>query len=302
MSAQELPRVLSYQGKVASGGVPFEGVGQFKFALLAPSGSGASAVASLSAGSVASLSLVSGGSGYLAAPAVRISGGGGSGATATATISGGVVTGITVTAPGSGYSSAPTVSFEAAEGDYTVIWRNDGGTGAGEPATAVALNVTRGLFSARIGDVSFPNMAEIGPEVLSKYPVNLRIWFNNGSTGSQVLSPDVRVGASFFANKTSVASGAGLGAYSAIAASTFGTVLQAGGDGFVMVSVGGTTRGQKASVEIGETAASLNIVFRGESGYYGSATTITVPVRKGMYYRISGAVEFAQWVPLGVSP
>lgn len=196
--AQDVPRVLNYQGKVASGGVPFDGVGQFKFALLAPSGSGASATATVTSGFITSVTVNTGGSGYVAAPVVKLSGGGGTGATATATISGGVVIGITVTAPGSGYSSAPTVSFQAAEGDYGIVWRNDGSASAGEPATAVGLTVSKGLFSARLGDTAFPNMAAIEDTVFQKAPLRLRVWFNDGTKGWQQLSSDNIIGSSAF--------------------------------------------------------------------------------------------------------
>ena len=201
--AQDVPRVLNYQGKVASGGVPFDGVGRFKFALLAPSGSGVSATATVTSGFVTAVTVNSGGSGYAAAPVVKLSGGGGTGATATATISGGVVTGITVTAPGSGYSSAPTVSFEAAEGDYGIVWRNDGAASAGEPATAVGLTVSKGLFSARLGDTAFPNMAAIGDTVFQKAPLRLRVWFNDGVKGSQQLGQDVGIGGAAYAMSVS---------------------------------------------------------------------------------------------------
>jgi hypothetical protein len=198
VDAQEVPRVLNYQGKVASGGVPFDGVGQFKFALLAPSGSGVAATATVTSGFVTAVTVNSGGSGYVAAPVVKLSGGGGAGATAAATVSGGVVTGVTVTAPGSGYTSAPTVSFEAAEGDYGIVWKNDGTTSAGEPATAVGLTVSKGLFSARIGDTSFPNMAEIGDGVWDKPNLRLRTWFNDGTRGFQGLAPDQKLSASAY--------------------------------------------------------------------------------------------------------
>ena len=197
--AQDVPRVLNYQGKVASGGVPFDGVGQFKFALLAPSGSGVSATATVTSGFLTSVTVNSGGSGYAAAPVVKLSGGGGTGATAAATISGGVVTGIAVTAPGSGYSSAPTVSFEAAEGDYGIVWRNDGSASAGEPATAVGLTVSKGLFSARLGDTAFPNMAAIGDTVFQKAPLRLRVWFNDGVKGSQQMGQDVGIAGAAYA-------------------------------------------------------------------------------------------------------
>jgi autotransporter-associated beta strand protein len=74
-------------------------------ALQAPTGSG-----------VISIPVTNGGSGYIGAPAVVLSGGG-TGATAVATVANGVVTGITVTNPGIGYTSAPQVSFVGGGGN-----------------------------------------------------------------------------------------------------------------------------------------------------------------------------------------
>jgi hypothetical protein len=74
------------------------------------------------AGSLDSVTITAGGTGYTTAPTVALTGGGGTGATAVATVAAGVVTGVTVTNPGSGYTSVPTVAF----------------TGAGTGATAVA--------------------------------------------------------------------------------------------------------------------------------------------------------------------
>ncbi|MBE8590820.1 phage tail protein [Pseudomonas sp. MAFF 301449] len=74
-------------------------------------------------GSLAAISVLSGGTGYTTAPTVAITGGGGTGATATAIVAGGAVTGINITSPGTGYTSAPTVAFT-------------GGAGSGATATA----------------------------------------------------------------------------------------------------------------------------------------------------------------------
>jgi autotransporter-associated beta strand protein len=82
-------------------------------ALSAPSGSGLNG----------SVTLNSGGSGYIGAPAVTFSGGGGAGAAGYATISGGAVTGVVITSPGVDYSSTPTIVFT-------------GGGGSGASATA----------------------------------------------------------------------------------------------------------------------------------------------------------------------
>ncbi len=69
-------------------------------ALVPPTGAG-----------VATIPVATGGAGYSAAPLVKITGGGGSGATAVAVLSGGSVASILVTCPGVNYTSAPTVAL-----------------------------------------------------------------------------------------------------------------------------------------------------------------------------------------------
>lgn len=77
-------------------------------------------------GSVATIEVTAGGSGYSSAPTVTIgppNQTGGVQATAEATISGGIVTAITITEPGTGYTSAPAISFSsgAATATATII-------------------------------------------------------------------------------------------------------------------------------------------------------------------------------------
>ena len=68
--------------------------------LLAPTGQG-----------ITSIAVGNAGTDYLGQPIVRITGGGGTGATAVATVSNGSVTGITITNPGTGYTSEPTIEL-----------------------------------------------------------------------------------------------------------------------------------------------------------------------------------------------
>jgi hypothetical protein len=83
---------------------------------LTPLLSGATGTALAAGGFVFDSQLVSGGTGYVQAPAVRLVGGGGSGATATATVNNGAVVAITVVSPGSGYSSPPSLQIDPPNG------------------------------------------------------------------------------------------------------------------------------------------------------------------------------------------
>jgi hypothetical protein len=74
-----------------------------------PAPTGATATANEAYGYVFSITVTSGGSGYLTPPLVSIVGGGGGGAQAVASISNGVVTAVNIQYAGSGYSSVPVV-------------------------------------------------------------------------------------------------------------------------------------------------------------------------------------------------
>lgn len=75
-------------------------------------GETATAVATVTAGFVTSITVTSGGSGYTTAPTVRISGGGGNGATAAAVLEGDRVALVVVLTAGSGYTSSPIITIE----------------------------------------------------------------------------------------------------------------------------------------------------------------------------------------------
>ncbi len=75
-------------------------------------------------GTIATLTLVAGGTGYTSGSLV-FSGGGGTGAAGTFIAAAGVVTSVTLTAAGSGYTSAPTVSAASGSGlSVTVVVAN----------------------------------------------------------------------------------------------------------------------------------------------------------------------------------
>ncbi len=97
-------------------------------------GSGATATATLGAGgTIASINLVTPGSGYTSAPTVTITDGPGTGAVATATLAAtGSIATVTLTNPGSGYTSAPTVTISDGAGTGAVIMASVVSGGCGQ--------------------------------------------------------------------------------------------------------------------------------------------------------------------------
>ncbi len=76
-------------------------------------GERATALATVTAGYVTAITVVTGGSGYSSEPSVTLSGGGGSGAMAKAILSGDKVALVLVLSAGSGYTNSPVVTIEA---------------------------------------------------------------------------------------------------------------------------------------------------------------------------------------------
>lgn len=78
----------------------------------------------------------------------------------------------------------------------TTFWSNDGTSVAGsQPTAAVSITVTKGLYSVLLGDNAIPNMMPVPVTAFATSDVRLRIWFNDGTNGSQLLTPDERLGA-----------------------------------------------------------------------------------------------------------
>ena len=73
-------------------------------------------------------------------------------------------------------------------------WSNDGLSSAGsEPVSSVTLTVSDGLYSVLLGDTGLANMTAIPAGVFTHSDVYVRVWFNDGSNGSQLLTPDQRI-------------------------------------------------------------------------------------------------------------
>lgn len=76
-------------------------------------GTGAAAIASLTPGILASVTVVNGGTNFTTTPTLTFEGGGGTGAAATANLTAGVISSVTVTNAGSGYTSDPTILVQS---------------------------------------------------------------------------------------------------------------------------------------------------------------------------------------------
>jgi N-acetylneuraminic acid mutarotase len=99
---------------------------------------------------------------------------------------------------GTPFNSTGLFKFALVNGDgSTTYWSNDGTSTVGsQPSAAVSLSVSRGLYSVLLGDTMVANMTQpIGPTIFTNSDVRLRVWFNDGTTGYQQLSPDQRIAA-----------------------------------------------------------------------------------------------------------
>src|SRR4051794_18253899 len=94
-----------------------------------------------------------------------------------------------------------------AAGNVT-YWSNTASSGGAEPPGAVSITVSNGLYSVVLGDTTIVNMTAIPPTVFNNSDVRLRVWFNNGVNGSQLLSPDQRIAAVGYAMVASSINGA----------------------------------------------------------------------------------------------
>ncbi len=78
----------------------------------------------------------------------------------------------------------------------TTYWSNDGSSAGGsQPASAVPITVASGLYSVLLGDSALTNMTAIPPSVFNNSDVRLRVWFDDGTHGTQQLTPDQRIAA-----------------------------------------------------------------------------------------------------------
>lgn len=88
----------------------------------------------------------------------------------------------------------------------TQYWSNDGNN---PPTTAVTLTVANGLYEVILGDTSLTGMTQtVSSSVFSSDDLKLRIWFDDGTNGLQLLTPDQTIVSVGFSMKTQDAANA----------------------------------------------------------------------------------------------
>ena len=153
----------------------------------------------------------------------------------------------------------------------TTFWSNDNTSTAGsEPTAAVTLPVSKGLYSVLLGDATIPNMVVVPAAVFTNPDVRLRVWFNDGTNGSQLLTPDQRIAAVGYAlMATNVVDGAITGAK--IAPGAVGSA-QLGSN----LTLGGTTTGSFSGNVSGNATNFTGSLAGNVTGTQGATVVSTV--------------------------
>lgn len=97
-----------------------------------------------------------------------------------------------VAVDGVNFDGVGQFKFALTNADGSVThWSNDGTSSAGsEPGTAVSLAVVKGLYSVALGDLAIAGMTAVPTNVFAQANLRLRVWFNDGLHGFQLLTPD----------------------------------------------------------------------------------------------------------------
>jgi len=79
-------------------------------------------------------------------------------------------------------------------GQFNFALINASGSETYWQSNGVALNVAAGLFTVRLGDTSYPNMAALTAAIFTEHDdVWLQVAFNDGTHGFQTVTPNTRM-------------------------------------------------------------------------------------------------------------
>ncbi len=87
---------------------------------------------------------------------------------------------------GAAFTGTGQFRFALVDGAGAVVWSS-------HASATVAVPVSEGLYSVRLGDTALPNMAAVPSALFSNADLRLRVWFNDGTNGLQQLAPDQRL-------------------------------------------------------------------------------------------------------------
>lgn len=175
------------------------------------------------------------------------------------------------------------------------FWSNDGTSG--EPAASVSLPVSGGLYSVLLGDTSIPGMTQSIPARIfaENSDVRVRVWFNDGTNGSQLLTPDQRIASVGYALNAPVGVPRGAQEYKTPGTYTFtvpagvSTILVevwGAGGGYATTSGGAGAYSRKSfkvkagdqwSVVVGAAGVNGSPTPPATAGQTSSVTSVTVP-------------------------
>lgn len=132
----------------------------------------------------------------------------------------------------------------SADGSVT-YWSNDNtSTGGAQPTAAVVLPVSKGLYSVLLGNTAIANMSSAIPaSVWANADVRLRVWFNDGSNGFQLLTPDQRLAPGGYLSDATVTNTKLASDAASLTKVSAGTITSSGGRVFVpngVIQRGGT--------------------------------------------------------------
>ncbi len=190
----------------------------------------------------------------------------------------------------------------------TTFWSNDGSSTAGsQPVAAVSRTVTKGVYAVMLGDTTVINMTTtVSAAVFSNPDVRLRVWFNDGTNGFQMLTPDQRITSVGYAMMAAaVPDGAVTSANLAVGAAA-GNL----GNGSITSShlapgaaLGNLGNGSVTASQLAPGAAAASLSASGQLGvpaggmiasYDSAATSLT----NAGYVRISEVLTPDGWTPL----
>ena len=189
---------------------------------------------------------------------------------------------VAVGTPAVNFEGSGSFKFALVDGDgTTTYWSNDGTSSAGaQPAAAVSLAVTKGLYSVLLGDTSLTNMTALPASAFANADVRLRVWFDDGTNGSQLLSPDQRIAAVGYAM---VAGGLVPGATIPTSALT-GTIpasqVATAPPGMALIPAGPFTMGRTSGDTSGNAVPTATTV----SAFYMDVNEVTLSQWQSVYY------------------